>query len=581
MSIRFSSLIRDYWRYLLELSRRVSSCAPASFFGSIPLVTLSQVSFILAFMLPLKVIILIGTEGIPRYLQFFVTEANRERWIVLLALAAVGFFLAYLATTAMLKRLANHGGQQIRARGNKAALFDAEQDFAHDVFLRTAETWGTILLVVGAFVLGLVLEWRLVVILLLALAVETLVLGRYWNRFQEPEQAEVREQFVQNRMNMLLNLAGINTFLAFGVLVVLFLVDPAMNFIVGLVMFILTRQVLQRMVKGVQDAYFMLQQRERIEALVHPDRHVREKRNPQSVGFEALLMPDRRDRLFEAVAEQGYPEVAGLSWAWNDCGARGQALYVARPRSGDQAELRLKVYKNGKDGGLAREVQFYQSRSVSELGLAAECVGSGSVYGRGFVLLRSGRLETCSGKEHPALVRKVRMQLWRHRPDQDLADRLQRSFAALPDRLDSEWLGRIRLGCNDRDDEQLLDAFLGRFATFRSLVDTVPRVLLNRNLSRTNLLVSGEGQPVLLNWDGIGLDTMGVDLSVADLEKAYRPESILAELSESEGVAAHIDSRALELVVHLAELEKIVGREAYRQSLKALAPIVQILERSE
>lgn len=577
MTNSFTGLIADYSRTLVRITRRVGRCAPWSFLTCMPLVVINQVSFILMFMLPLKIIIMLGTEGIPRHMQFFVTEESREQWIIFLSLAIVGFFLVYLATEFILNRLGTRGGALIRAQGNKTTLFHAEEDFARDVFLRIVQTWGTLLLVVGGVALGLLLEWRLVAVLLLAVVVEVLLLARYWNRYQAPERVEARDQFVQKRMDVLQNMSAVNTLLAFGVLVFLFLTDPSMNFIIGLIMFILTRQVLQRVVKSTQDGYFMLQQRERIEALVYPEQHVREKRAAREVSFETLLMPDRRMRLFEEVAALGHPEMAGRRWEWCDFAPRGQALYVSRPQDKGPCELRLKVVGNAKDAGLAREVQFYQSSSAQALSLTAEFLGSGAVHGRGYLALRSGALKPCPKKDYPEILRQVRLALWQHELDKSLAERLKRSFASLGDRLDAERLARIRLGCNEPREEVLLDAFLEHLETLRELVNAVPRVLINRNLSPANLLLTEAQQPILLNWDAIALEVMGTGLSVADLAKSYNPDTLLPELAECGCPAAQVDPNGLKLVVHLSNLEGIVAREAYRAALKALPALLEAM----
>ena len=92
-------------------------------------------------------------------------------------------------------------------------------------------------------------------------------------------------------MTILRSLAGVNTFVVFGGLVVLFLTEPEMNFLTGLVMFILTRQILQRVVKSVQGGHFLIQQKDRIGPLVHPGHQIQDKRKDSLVSFEALLMP--------------------------------------------------------------------------------------------------------------------------------------------------------------------------------------------------------------------------------------------------------------------------------------------------
>ena len=89
MSDRFTSLVRTYAGQLLLLTRRIYQCSPLRLVTGIPLVLVNQVSFILALMLPLKVIIMLGSDGVPRYFRFFMTEETRTQWMVGLAFGAV------------------------------------------------------------------------------------------------------------------------------------------------------------------------------------------------------------------------------------------------------------------------------------------------------------------------------------------------------------------------------------------------------------------------------------------------------------------------------------------------------------
>ena len=157
MVLGFSSLLRDYRRQLFELSRRMLRCAPVAFLLAIPTVAVNQVSFILSMMLPLKVIILIGSDGIPRFLRFLMTEQSKQQWIVYLFGLSVAFFLLYLLTNRLLVALGDSGGSSIRKQSDKVTLFDAEADFSSQVFLRLAQTWGTFAIVAGGVVLGLIL----------------------------------------------------------------------------------------------------------------------------------------------------------------------------------------------------------------------------------------------------------------------------------------------------------------------------------------------------------------------------------------------------------------------------------------
>ena len=572
-------MLTDYRLQLMALSQRMLRCAPGAFLMAIPTVALNQLFFILSMMLPLKVIILIGSDGIPRFLRFLMTEQSKQQWIVYLFGLAVAFFLLYLLTNRLLVALGDSGGSSIRKQSNKVTLFDAEADFSSQVFLRLAQTWGTFAIVAGGVVLGLILEWRMVAAVALAMALQVLGLGWYWNRHQAPEHEEKRQQLVDQRMHIMQNLTGVNTFIAFGVLVVLFLTDPNMHFLIGLVMFILTRQVLARVLKSIGDGHFLIQQRERINALVFPERQVTEKRNPAQTSFESLLMPAHRHKVFETVAkfDLGLDHLNSRTWQWRDTGPRGQALYVSHATPADPTELRLKVLSSAKDAGLAREVTFYESASCAALGLSPKMLATGSAHGRGFLLLASGPLMPVTNQQWPALLKQIHHALWQHRVEDALAQRLARSYASLDQRMDAAVYGRIRLGCNTRQEEALLDRFLDALGAIQAQVATLPKVLVNKRLSRGHIMVTETGQPLIMDWSAIAYDVLGSGLSIQDLDHQFPPEAVLAAVEKQGHTVGHLDPRAIALVAHMTHLEGLVGQEAYASAIARLPATLECL----
>lgn len=578
MSGHFASLVRSYSGQLLLLTRRMLQCSPVRLIAGIPVFLINQVSFVLAMMLPLKVIIMLGSDGVPRYFRFFMTEETRTAWIVGLAAGAVGMFLLYLLTDVILTSLGNRGGERVLEKSRKTGLFDDQDRFASDVFLRVISTWGTLVMSVGAVGLGLWLEWRLVVLVLAAVVIEFVGFVVYWNRFSAPERAEDRERLQKRRGKILQSLSVINVLILFAGLVVLFLTDPSMNFLVGILMFLLARQILARAAKMFGDANFFLQNRERIDALVHPGRHLREKHSSDRASFERLLMPERRERFFTAVGGLASLQLSDRAWQWRDAPGKGTALFVSESKGGEDAEYRLKVKMRAGDAGIMRETMFYRSSSASSLGLSCELVGAGNLFGRGYLLFRSGALSPCPPERVRELAHSIRMRLWNHRPDKDLAARLLRSFPALDARIVPERLGRMRLACNSAEETALLDRFLEQVPSITQALRTLPRVLSNGALTAANILLDEDGNPVLLHWESIRFDIIGTDLVPADLNKEYSLEKLGEELSQTDWPNGPLAEWMLPLVVHVSQIDRLIDQEAYAAALSIVPRILEHLD---
>jgi len=581
VSDRFTRLVQSYAGQLLPLTARIYRCAPGEVLLGLPLFLLNQVAFVLSFLLPLKVIIMLGSEGVPRYFRFFMTEETRSSWMIALAAGSIGFFVVYFASGRILERLGQRAGERVVRSSGKTGLFDNQERFATDLFGRVVDTWGTIAMAAGGILLGLLLEWRLVFVLLVVIGLEFVIFSIYWNRFSEPERADQRERLVARRMALVRNLSAVNVLVLFGGLVFLLLTDPSMNFIVAIVMFIITRQILARAVKMLGDANFFRANQERIDALVHPGRHLREKRSAISDSFEQLLMPERRGRFFEAVANSSGTAVGELDWAWRDIPGTGSAMFVAPAGQDRSSEYRLKVKMREGDAGLARETMFYQSGSAARLGLSCGLVHSGSLFGRGYLLLESPELSECSGEDLRDIVHGIRMRLWHHQPDKELASRLLRSFPPIDARLTSERLGRIRIACNSGKQKAVLDEFLQKMPAVIAALNGLPRVLINRSLARTNIMLTDAGKPIVLHWDAIRLDVIGSDLVRKDLNAEYASERIAEELSGKNSKIADLPEWALPLVVHMNRIDRLIGQEAYGAVLEEVPEILKLLDQYE
>lgn len=578
MSSRFTTLVRIYAGQLLLLTRRLFRCSPLVFMAEIPIFVVNQVAFVLALMLPLKVIIMLGSDGVPRYFRFFMTEETRDAWLVGLALAAVGMFLIYLATNFVLSRLEKRGGERVLIQSRKTGLFDDQDRFASDVFGRVVATWGAVAMAIGGVALGLVLEWRLIVLVLAAIVLEFVFFAIYWNRFGTPERADELEQLAARRTNILQNLSAINVLLLFGGLVYLFLTDPAMNFIVGVLLFLLARQILARSVRIFADANFFMQNRERIDALVHPGRHLREKRSSDRDSFESLLMPERRSRFFHAIGQAAGTDLAASGWQWRDAPGKGGAFFVRPATSDEPSEFRIKIKMRKGDAGLARETMFYRSDSAGGLGLSCELVDAGSMFGRGYLLLRSSPLEPCPPQDAPEIAFQIRTRLWKHQPDKDLAQRLLRSFPPLDVRLTPERISRVRLACNKPLEEQLLDEFLGRLPQVIDALQRLPRALCNQALVGPNIFLMNSQDPVVLNWEAIRIDIIGADLLTADLDRTYFQDFIGKALDNKDCSNATLPTRALPLVVQAAQIDRLISLEAYGAALETVPRLLEVFD---
>ncbi|MCQ4299672.1 hypothetical protein NAV11_07070 [Pseudomonas songnenensis] len=90
--------------------------SPGFSLGSIVVTLVSQVSMIISGVLPLKVIILIGSESIPSYFPSYISLFDRSQLIMFLVMLSVAFFVIHQLCEILNTRILTKGGAVAMAR---------------------------------------------------------------------------------------------------------------------------------------------------------------------------------------------------------------------------------------------------------------------------------------------------------------------------------------------------------------------------------------------------------------------------------------------------------------------------------
>src|SRR5690554_4121767 len=154
------------WFYRVALRHLYWSAAVLKkFFKLVPLPTLtlvaltlvSQFSRMLAFFLPLKVIILIGSTGTPRYFPDSWAALDRDALVIALSLATVFFYVVSLTSEKLLSIMAEKGAAGVVAGTHKMVLFTNQDEVASQAYQKLAAGLATtVLTVVIALLFSLV-----------------------------------------------------------------------------------------------------------------------------------------------------------------------------------------------------------------------------------------------------------------------------------------------------------------------------------------------------------------------------------------------------------------------------------------
>ncbi|WP_155833635.1 hypothetical protein [Halomonas sp. BC04] len=208
------------------------------FFSLVPIPTLvvvsltltSQFAKLLAFFLPLKVIILLGSPGMPRYFPPSWAAYDRDVLVIVLSASTLLFFLLHLLAEKLLGIMVEKGASGVVERSRKLALFSNQDEVARQAYRKLASGLATGALSVLLVILFAALYPAFLTVMVTYILGVTAVLSiatqsrPYW-----------RSKLQENASKLVSLLSAIGFLLLFAFMVTDFMLWEGVNFMVAII----------------------------------------------------------------------------------------------------------------------------------------------------------------------------------------------------------------------------------------------------------------------------------------------------------------------------------------------------------
>lgn len=556
-------------RWGLSLGKKFALVVPFQTLCVVFLTLLSQMAALLATFLPLKVVILLGSEGIPRYFPESWAVLDRDFLIAWLCLGTLGVYLLHLLAERLIQVMTGWGARRLLQRSHKMVLFENQDELARDAYQRFSRALAAGVFVVLALA-GLAVFYPAMVLVLTGyLSLMALV---FWGLFTT---SEAFRQSLESRLPATLNLGtGIGFFVGFGYLVADFLLWSPPNVIIGIVALLLSRQVMQKVSGLVGDLSSLQRNRVKLDALFFHGKVFMPALPHEQSGLWALLEPSARDAwvsevLTEFTNWQGGPVIAN----WYQLGVPNMAALLIESDSGNYL---IKLFAANRTA-IARHEATVLAEPL--LGLPAICfLGATQVQGLHCLVFEWLDYRSVDQQAAKRLQVAALSELMKSKPSVDLLQRYQRSRPMLWQRFRPQMLNRLKLAANN-DDEKLNCARLTeQLPVLAAELQVMPVCIHTMDVGQYDLCMPVDGSsPRLLNWSRWSLEPIGAGWPTKPklfdqlnealaLAKAKRPDLAAVTLAQAELAALSF------------ALEVCCQRQRFSE---ALALVPALLERLE
>lgn len=554
-------------RWSLSLGNKLRRKAPWPTAMCVLTALTSQMAMLAAFLLPLKVIMLLGSGKVPKFLPPELAGMGHETLIVLLSCASIVFYGLNLLSENMGKLALNRGVKQLIASSGKMVLFEDQDEIASTAYKQYTTALAGGLFVCLALVLQLWLYPAIPLLLIIYLSLLTLLVTL------AVRNATLRNQIENNLLSWIPVFTSLAFLLVFAGMVADFLIGTPPAFTPAIVALLLTRQLTNKSKSAITSLAKLLRQQTKIDALFF-QRAVVLTETPQEKTIWPLLLPQaRKEWVPQVLAEmlgKEWAEPAAIHW-WSSGQLNIGMLHCTYP---DRTGVLLKLYESNRANQALHEATLLGGDTPTRA--FPKLLGTTELNG-----FHCHALQVPLGARPVFDISESRLVELRQRllaiqlPKQ-LITRYCRSHPQLGQRLSLQGLQRLFVTTREADEQQL-NKLLQRLQVWRDQLHKMP-LCLSVKAELPNLIENDAGELMLLHWGNWALEPCGFDWPCPE---ALQPAVAAAAAQLARNDLTEIPGDLLRLVVLSASLERNCAEQQYGKAVQWLGPLNECLDQLE
>jgi len=562
-------------RWAISIGSKFVKTAPIFTFAIVVAMLASQISLLLAMLLPLKVIILLGSENIPSYFPQSWRSLDRSTLTVVLASGAVIFYMFYLLAERVIDYFAVRGASLLLDKSKKINLFANQEDVAKKAYSRYSHSLAGLVFVFTALA---AMSFIYIDLVLVTIAYVLFALGAIYLVFTCRPRS--RDDIENNLSLLMTSLGAIGFLLAFVYMVSDFLWERPPSVIAAVISLLLVRQVMNRAARVVIDFTSLYKDRQKIDALFFHGKKLHGPNRRKDSEFWALLDRSYLEKwipatLVELTGDQlNYHD---STWHPSDI---PNVVFLEVDLYAEKKECTttfiFKLFNSNRKNEALHEADLFMGHQSGDLP-SPDFIGAGFVSGYHCHVFEGFRGDSMTQPALPSLVRSMAESLIAYVPSEALVKRYSRSKPLLGHRLSRKMIDRLRLVSRDDTHVKNLLDFEDIFDRLCERIDSLPAQIVNPDIQADTLVCSADHCIGLLHWGRWSIEPLGA---------GWPSPGRLASDQDLDSLQALVDtlhnngevSRNAKLAALLSSFERFYNRQQYLKALNVLPRILAYFE---
>ena len=515
---------------------------------------------LIVFIVPIKILILVGGDSIPGYLSRVPLTATKIEWISFFTLLVVGAYVLGILLQRLLKSSSRLYVANFVEANRKGSWSD--EKFIEEVYSRfvQARSKGFLAILMLAIIVYLYADLAGFVASITLLGVLILLAAcSFSNGFAENLRDDTAKYTRVAYAPIFL--------LAFCYIVVDYLIDlDPPSLISAIISLILIRQLLAIVTQKVMDVIWFRKKEFKIQKLFFRGYEIAEKRKNKTADVWSFLANGGiSDFSHDIASALGFRDFRVVECRWVECEVPLFHLVEVKLSSGnvDTVDtLLLKVYEKQKSRFADRDEMLYPV--LRDAGLLPEILGCITLNGffvHAFILSND-----CKFSNKESELRLILLKLFSLRLEEGFVEEYVGEHPTLWDRINSNLLDRMRLVANSSDNiaiTEFIDCLPELFVELQSL----PLSLVTSLKTLEASIISDQNKPMLVTLGNWSIEPLGVGISVN--------QTVLASLTESRHAEAISDfEERLRILSKLALVESSCSQGRLTSAIKHMKALI-------
>lgn len=532
----------------------------------------SLIAGMLAVVLPLKIILLVASDGVSKWFQPFVGPEGKDALVLVLVVTAIVSFFASIVLDALAERLSGVTGYAVSQGSNELAVVGNQEEEARTHFSRFAGILAGVLFSMAGFAVVGVVNPLLIGILLATVFAQFLFTAAVLAWSDQIDPRGLARFISRDPGDYLKILSSVNFLIVFAVLLYPFVWGSGGDAITALVSVIVMRRVLGTTVQACRSSIKMRKRRQVIDTLVFRERQLEqgERRDARTLR-EVFGKEARQQRVAEVLRSVGV-EPDRLDVRWED--SRLPGISVLAVTNADGAGIyRQQIYLPRNDHRLENETVLFSHVSRGALG-APTVLARFSEGPFECQLCDAGAGDVVEESEWPTMEAMLVSRLCALSPPKELVRALTLSRPLLTDRLSRLLIDRLEVAVDTPDEAETFERLRDRLTNIQDALKRCPLCILNPEIKQPNVLLDHDGEPLVMTWGKWTLEPVGAGLPAGfgrqKMEQLAKSVSASrSDLPEGFGVDH------LELAAVCWKLESQIQRNLFKAGLASVERLLE------